>query len=76
MSFHQEFKLRTVIWEFGGELIPLLLDDVSRFVDGIPSRSPLLDPFERARCSPSGRAVVRDATFPIDHSGRRYPGLV
>ena len=38
LSFHQEFKLRTVIWEFGGEPIPAaLLDDVRRFVDeGVP----------------------------------------
>jgi uncharacterized repeat protein (TIGR03843 family) len=76
LSFHQEFKLRTVIWEFGGEPIPTaLLDDVSRFVDdGIPDAlADLLDPFERDALLTRARAVVRDATFPIDHSGRRYP---
>lgn len=76
LSFHQEFKLRTVIWEFGGDPIPApLLDDVSRFVDaGIPDAlAALLDPFERDALLTRARAVVRDATFPVDHSGRRYP---
>ena len=76
LSFHQEFKLRTVIWEFGGEPIPApLLDDVSRFAeDGLPDPlAALLDPFERDALLTRARAVVRDATFPIDHSGRRYP---
>ena len=76
LSFHQEFKLRTVIWEFGGEPIPApLLDDVSRFVDdGVPPPlAALLDPFERDALLTRARAVVRDATFPVDHSGRRYP---
>ena len=76
LSFHQEFKLRTVIWEFGGEPIPApLLDDVSRFVDdGVPAPlASLLDPFERDALLTRARAVVRDATFPVDHSGRRYP---
>ena len=76
LSFHQEFKLRTVIWEFGGEPIPTpLLDDVGRFVDGgIPAPlADLLDPFERDALLTRARAVIADATFPIDHSGRRYP---
>ena len=76
LSFHQEFKLRTVIWEFGGEPIPVaLLDDVRRFVDeGVPAPlAALLDPFERDALLTRARAVVTDATFPTDHTGRRYP---
>jgi uncharacterized repeat protein (TIGR03843 family) len=76
LSFHQEFKLRTVIWEFGGDPIPTeLLDDVSRFVDdGVPAAlAALLDPFERDALLTRARAVVRDPHFPVDHSGRRYP---
>ena len=76
LSFHAEFKLRTVIWEFGGEDIPdALLDDVARFVDhGVPdSLAVLLDPFERDALLARGRALVNERRFPIDGTGRRYP---
>ena len=76
LSFHQEFKLRTVIWEYGGEEIPApLLDDVARLVDdGLPPPLvALLDPFERDALLTRARAVLDDAIFPVDHSGRRYP---
>jgi len=76
LSFHQEFKLRTVIWEFGGEQIPSeILEDVGRFVDaGIPDAlAQLLDPFERDALLTRSRAVLADGVFPIDGSGRRYP---
>ena len=37
LSFHHEFKLRTVIWEFGGEPVPApLLEDVTRLADDGP----------------------------------------
>jgi uncharacterized repeat protein (TIGR03843 family) len=76
LSFHAEFKLRTVIWEFGGEDIPdQLLADVATFVDdGIPDAlASLLDPFEREALLARGRALVRERRFPIDGTGRRYP---
>jgi hypothetical protein len=76
LSFHAEFKVRTVIWEFGGEDIPdHLLADVATFVDdGIPDAlASLLDPFEREALLARGRALVRERRFPIDGTGRRYP---
>ena len=76
LSFHAEFKLRTVIWEFGGERIPApLLDDVGRFLDdGIPADlGALLGPLERDALTTRARAVLSDGVFPIDGSGRRYP---
>jgi uncharacterized repeat protein (TIGR03843 family) len=76
LSFHTEFKLRTVIWEFGGEDIPdQLVTDVAKFVDsGIPDElASLLDPFERDALLARGHAVVNERRFPIDGSGRRYP---
>ena len=76
LTFHQEFKLRTVIWEFGGEPIPgSLLDDVSDLLDdGLsPPLIALLDPFERDALLTRARAVVGEGRFPVDHSGRRYP---
>jgi uncharacterized repeat protein (TIGR03843 family) len=76
LSFHAEFKLRTVIWEFGGEDIPdHLLADVTKLVDdGMPDAlASLLDPFEREAVLARGRALVRERRFPIDGTGRRYP---
>ena len=65
-----------MIWEFGGEAIPdHLLADVQRFVDGgLPAPLvALLDPFERDALLSRAQAVLDGATFPIDHTGRRYP---
>jgi uncharacterized repeat protein (TIGR03843 family) len=76
LSFHAEFKLRTVIWEFGGEDIPEpLLRDVTAFVErGLPDElAALLDPFERDALLARAGAVVTERRFPIDGSGRRYP---
>ena len=76
LCFHAEFKLRTVIWEFGGEDIPTpLLDDVDRFVGaGIPDAlAGVLDPFERDALLARGRALLTERRFPIDGTGRRYP---
>jgi uncharacterized repeat protein (TIGR03843 family) len=76
LSFHQEFKLRTVIWEYGGMPIPEpLLADVQALVDrGLPSSlDGLLDVFERDAVLSRARAVLDESTFPMDTTGRRYP---
>ncbi len=76
LTFHTQPKLRTVIWEFGGEPIPpAILDDVSRLVEsGLPaSLAEFLDPAERKALVSRARAVLADAHFPVDASGGRYP---
>jgi uncharacterized repeat protein (TIGR03843 family) len=76
LTFHAEPKLRTVIWDFGGEAItPGMLDAVARFVEvGIPeSLAGLLDAAEREALLARARAVLADGRFPLDASGRRYP---
>jgi uncharacterized repeat protein (TIGR03843 family) len=76
LSFHAEFKLRTVIWEYGGDAIPApLLDDVARLVDqGLPDElAGLLDPFERDAVLARAAAMLAERRFPIDGTGRRYP---
>ncbi|HVN52587.1 MAG TPA: SCO1664 family protein [Acidimicrobiales bacterium] len=76
LSFHAEFKLRTVIWEFGGQPVPApILQDVACLVDeGLtPPLVALLDPVERDAVLTRARALLRDGCFPVDHSGRRYP---
>jgi uncharacterized repeat protein (TIGR03843 family) len=76
LMFHHEFKLRTVIWEFGGEPIDAgLLADVARLAeeelpDGLACR---LDVFERDALRTRARALVDAGCFPIDTTGRRYP---
>ena len=76
LSFHHEFKLRTVIWEFGGEPVPeAILEDLARLVDeGLsPPLIALLDTFERDALVTRAAALVREGRFPVDRSGRRYP---
>ena len=76
LSFHAEFKLRTVIWDFGGEEIDKdLLRDLQEMIDaGIPSSvADLLGTFEQDAILGRARALVREGVLPIDESGHRYP---
>lgn len=76
LSFHAEFKLRTVIWDFGGERIPRpILDRLVQLLDdGLPPAvAERLDAFERDAVLARARAVVKEGRFPVDHTGRRYP---
>ncbi len=76
LMFHREFKLRTVIWEFGGEEIPapLLASMEALASNALPDPlSSLLDPFERDAVRARADALVRAGCFPIDESRRRYP---
>ena len=76
LCFHEDPKIRTVIWEFGGERIPAdLIADVER---AIPGLTHALDPFLTADeiaavCGRSER-LLRTKTFPLaDPMGRCYP---
>lgn len=76
LSFHAEFKLRTVIWDFGGEeLDEDLADDLQRLVDeGLPERlASLLGSFERDAVLTRARVLLRERVLPVDESGHRYP---
>jgi uncharacterized repeat protein (TIGR03843 family) len=76
LMFHHEFKLRTVIWEFGGEPVPAaVLADLAAFLDAdLPDAlAALLDPFERDALRTRTRALLDAGCFPIDGTGRRYP---
>jgi uncharacterized repeat protein (TIGR03843 family) len=76
LMFHHEFKLRTVIWEFGGQPVPdAVLSSTSALVDlGLPDRlAKLLDAFERDAVLRRARALLDAGCFPIDETGRRYP---
>lgn len=76
LSFHCEFKLRTVIWDFAGEPIDAdITDDLQRLLrDGLAAElAALLDPFERAATLDRVRAVITTGVFPDDPTGHRIP---
>jgi uncharacterized repeat protein (TIGR03843 family) len=76
LTFHEELKLRTVIWEFGGEAVPdALLDDLGRLAraDPLPQLCELLSPAEVRAMTRRAEALVTSRTYPVDRTGRRYP---
>ncbi|MEX1217053.1 MAG: SCO1664 family protein [Acidimicrobiales bacterium] len=76
LSFHSEFKLRTVIWDFGGdEIEDNILRDLQTLIDhGLSdSVTDLLGSFEQDAVLARARALVREGVLPTDESGHRYP---
>lgn len=76
LSFHQEFKVRTVIWDYAGERLPDdVAADLQALVDrGLPDAlAELLDPFERDAVLTRAGALLGAGSFPHDPTGRRYP---
>ena len=76
LSFHHEFKLRTVIWDFAGDDLPQhVAEGLSRLLDdGItPELGERLTPFERDAVLTRARALLHSGEFPTDPTGRRYP---
>lgn len=76
LCFHEEFKLRTVIWDFAGEPVPeCILEPVRRLRDeGVPA--PLLDllrPTEADALIRRINEVSLLSRFPVDPTGSRYP---
>jgi len=76
LSFHADFKLRTVIWDFGGEEIAdATLTDLDHLIEtGLPDAvASLLGVFERDAILARAKALLRNGVLPIDESGQRYP---
>lgn len=75
LCFAAEYKLRTVIWEFGGETIADdLLDAIRPLRDDLPvTLAALLDADEIDALQERVDDLVTQGTFPIDATGRRYP---
>jgi uncharacterized repeat protein (TIGR03843 family) len=76
LTFHDEPKLRTVIWDFAGDRIPdPLLTDVLRLADGGPPAglAELLSSCECEALVERAAQVVTRGRFPRDTSGRRHP---
>jgi uncharacterized repeat protein (TIGR03843 family) len=76
LTFHCDAKLRTVIWEFGGQPIPdHLLADLRRLAEAgpPPGLEALLSPAERRALVRRANALAGRRAFPVDDTGRRYP---
>ena len=75
LCFGAEFKLRTVVWEFGGEEIPReLVDAAARIAQTVPlDIATLLSDEEVTAMQERAQWIVDHHCFPLDQSGRRYP---
>jgi uncharacterized repeat protein (TIGR03843 family) len=75
LCFAAEFKLRTVVWEFGGEPVPdRLLAGVERIAQNVPlGVAALLSDDEVEAIAERAQWVVDHPVLPVDTSGRRYP---
>jgi uncharacterized repeat protein (TIGR03843 family) len=75
LCFAADFRLRTVIWEFGGEEIPEeLLRPLRPLVDAVPPAvACLLDPDEVDAIRSRASSLLDRGVLPVDRSGRRYP---
>jgi uncharacterized repeat protein (TIGR03843 family) len=75
LCFAADFKLRTVVWEFGGEEIPAWLVALAgRVATAVPLElAALLDDDEAEAVGERASWIVDHPRFPVDSSGRRYP---
>jgi len=77
LSFHVEFKLRTVLWDYAGDPIPDdLRDDLMTLVEGdtlAEALSPWVDDDEVDAAEGRARMLINNGRFPVDHTGRRWP---
>ena len=82
ICFHVEDKLRTVIWDFAGELIPPeLLEDLRRLsallepqAEGYAILRPHLSKGELSALRKRADALIQQGSFPDPHPNRRpYP---
>jgi hypothetical protein len=76
LTFHRQWKLRTVIWDFASEPIPLgLVDDVCRAVGELDEGtlgerlSALLSPDELVAIAQRAAGLLRDGEFPEPDPG-------
>jgi uncharacterized repeat protein (TIGR03843 family) len=80
ICFHEEDKLRTVIWDFAGESIPHeLCADLSRFAQKMAPGSPLinelkayLNPVEMRSLAERAEKLVAVGHFPNPNPSRRF----
>ena len=75
LCFHEEDKLRTVIWEYAGlDVNAHLLERIDRFANGDTGHvGDWLNPIELALAQTRARGLVENATYPVPDSGADWP---
>ena len=75
VCFHEDWKLRTVIWEFSGETIPAeLLPGITRLAQSVPeSLAGWLSHAELDAVRHRAQVLAEQLVFPTDSTGHRYP---
>jgi uncharacterized repeat protein (TIGR03843 family) len=75
LCFAADFKLRTVVWEFGGQPVPDRLVEVAARLAATPPLdvATLLVDDEVEAMQERAQWIVEHPVFPVDHTGRRYP---
>ena len=76
LSFHTEFKLRTVLWDFTGQPLPDELSrDITKLLDSnsLESLAGLLSQPEMEAAKRRAETLLSNAVFPSDHTGHRWP---
>ena len=78
LCFHEEPKLRTVMWDFAGDMIPRRLrDDIERLTDTAPGSlgalDELLDESEIDMMLKRAQRILKKPTFPNPTSNYAYP---
>lgn len=72
ICFHEENKLRTVLWDFSGQAIPPdLLAPLSRIKGLIPSLEPYLTPRELSALCARAESILKKGVFPRQPRDRR-----
>jgi hypothetical protein len=75
VCFSADFKLRTVIWEFGGEALPdRLRAAIEPLIETVPlAIATLLSSDEVSALQERAQWICEGGAFPIDRTGSRYP---
>ena len=75
LCFSEEFKLRTVIWDFAGDPIdPELISRLRALAERLPADiAALLSEAECAAVGDRARELAELGSLPYDETGRRYP---
>lgn len=72
ICFHEENKLRTVLWDFSGQKIPDdLLVPLSGIKNLLPSLEPYLNPHELSALCARAESLIKKRTFPRQPRDRR-----
>ena len=76
LSFHSDFKLRTVLWDFSGEPLPqCVISDLTAFL-ARPTPDELVEvltPAEVEAALERTELLLEAGVFPTDPSGQRWP---